>query len=224
MKKITNLRQSFKNASQAVRNQLAIQFKPLIIKIVSQESKKLRTDWKTLESMAYEGFAIALNVYDPERSKMDFKSFAAYAMLNNIRNCSQTDLHTIKLTAYMRDQILAAGGTTFTTFSIEKIFHDDDRDVRISEIKYGVYENAKFADGDPMELLKYQIDTHCKAVDVECFCKYYGLFGYEETPVFKIAKEMNVTSGRVSQRVKAVLKYIKTDELLLDSLKSMTEK
>ena len=76
----------------------------------------------------------------------------------------------------------------------------------------------------PMELLKYQIDTHCKAVDVECFCKYYGLFGYEETPVFKIAKEMNVTSGRVSQRVKAVLKYIKTDELLLDSLKSMTEK
>lgn len=234
MNKIVNLRQSFKDAPQAIRNQLAIQFKPLIVKIVSQESKKLKTDWKTLESMAYEGFAIALNIYDPERSKMDFKSFAAYAMLNNIRNCSQIELHTVKLTAYMRDQVLAAGGTTFTTVSVDKFFassgsgpvgYESNRiDKRMLEMKYGIYENAKFADGDPMELLKYQIDTHCKAVDVECFCKYYGLFGYEETPVYKIAKEMDVTSGRVSQRIKTVLKYIKTDELLMDSLKSMTEK
>ena len=242
---ITNLRQSFANASAEVRNQLAVQFEPLVNKIVKQQHAKLHTDWDSLKSMAYEGLTIALNTYDPERSQMTFTQFAAFAILNNIRNCSCIELHTVKLTSYTQDQIKQAqeaakkaeelgehhdgptgtGATTFTSVSLSTAMNPaGDNDHMNREMRYGIYESAKFGDGDPMELLKFQVDTHCNATDAKCFYHYFGVCGYEEKQVTELADELGVTSGRISQRIKKVIDYIKKDELLCESLASLLEK
>lgn len=94
--KITDLRQSFANASAAVRNQLAIQFEPLVNRIVKQQSLILKMDWGSLKSMAYEGLVIAMNTYDPTKSGMTFTQFAAFAMLNHIRTTSCVECHTVQ--------------------------------------------------------------------------------------------------------------------------------
>lgn len=244
MEKITNLRQSFAAASEAVRNQLARQFTPLVNKIVAQQQKILRTDWSTLQSMGFEGLAIAMNTYDPERSGMTFTQFAAFSILNNIRNCSCTDLHTVKLTSYTQDQIRKAneaakkaqesedpyvqdvkagiGTTTFTSVSISNITNPNgDNDNMNREMRYGVYETAKFADGDIFEQLKLEVDIHCNKTDAYCFYHYFGICGYDEKQVNELAEEFNVTSGRISQRIKKVIDYIKKDENLCESLANL---
>lgn len=224
---ITDLRQSFVNASAEVRNQLAIQFEPLVNKIVSQQSKILKTDWNTLKSMGYEGLVLAMNQYDPERSKMNFMQYAAFSILNNIRNCSCDELHTVKLTSYTQEQIKKGEmeGTTFATVSISATINPDSEDTNANrEIRYGVYESAKFADGDPMEVLKTEILDNCNEMDALCFFHYYGVCGYEEKTVLVLADELKVTSGRVSQRIKKVVEYIKKNESLCEVLASLVER
>lgn len=245
MEKITNLKQSFANASEAVRNQLARQFEPLVNKIVAQQQRILKTDWNTLQSMGWEGLAIAMNTYDPERSNMNFTQFAAYSILNNIRNCSCTDLHTVKLTSYTQDQIrkVAAsrnqeqqegenivskpgvGTTTFTSVSISNVVNPQcDNDNMNREMKYGVYESAKFADGDVFEQLRLEVDANCNKTDAYCFYHYFGICGYPEKQVTELAEEFNVTSGRISQRLKKVIDYIKKNDDLCESLSALLEK
>ena len=248
MEKITNLRQSFANASQEVRNQLARQFKPLVNKIVAQQQKVLKTDWGTLESMGYEGLAIAMNTYDPERSGMTFTQYAAFSILNNIRNCSCTELHTVKLTSYTQDQIRKAnakvkqeqeanedpyvastapagiGTTTFTSVSISNVMNpNSDNDNMNREMRYGIYESAKFADGDVFEQMRLEIDANCNKTDAYCFYHYFGICGYPEKQVAELAEEFKVTSGRISQRLKKVIDFIKKNEDLCESLASLLE-
>lgn len=248
MEKITNLRQSFANASQEVRNQLARQFEPLVNKIVAQQQKMLKTDWNTLLSMGYEGLAIAMNTYDPERSGMTFTQYAAFSILNNIRNCSCTELHTVKLTSYTQDQIRKAGEeakkaqeasddpyvaamapagigmTTFTSVSISNVMNpQNDNDNMNREMRYGIYESAKFADGNVFEQLKLEVDANCNKTDAYCFYHYFGICGYPEKQVAELAEEFNVTSGRISQRLKKVIDFIKKNENLRESLASLLE-
>lgn len=232
MENITNLRQSFANASAETRDALAKQFEPLVNKIVAQMHKKLKTDWNTLKSMAYEGFVIALNTYQPERSNMTFTQFAAFAILNNIRNCSCTELHTVKLTSYTQEQIRQASKdeetpstSTFATVSISAaVSPSGDNDNYSREIRYGIYESAKFANGDPLVMLEQEVNDNCNKTDAYCFFSYFGVCGYEEKPVIELAKELNVSSGRISQRIKRVTEFIKGNELLCESLASLLEK
>ena len=87
MKTITNMRQSFANASQETRNALVVQFDKLINKITAQEYHKVDYPWDEIYSMALEGFVNAMNEYDPERSTMTFAQYAGFAMLNSLSLC-----------------------------------------------------------------------------------------------------------------------------------------
>lgn len=224
--KITDLRQNFSQADLQTRNQLAIQFEPLVNKIVNQQVKILKTDWDTLKSMGYEGLVQAMNQYDPTKSKMTFTQYAAFAILNNIRNRSCEELHTVKMTSYTQDQIRKGKitGTTFATVSMQACINPDSEDTNQNrEMKYDCYVSAKFSDGDPMETLKTEVCSHCHPTDAQCFFCYYGVCGYEEKTVMDMAAEMGVTSGRISQRIKKVLDYIRHNESLKEILATLLE-
>lgn len=229
MEKITNLRQSFVNASAAIRNQLAIQFEPLVNKIAKQQMAKLKTDWDTLKSMGQEGLVIAMNTYDPEKSKMTFTQFAAFSILNNIRNCSCMELHTVKLSSYTQEQIKkqaegsrdsgsVVGTTTFATVNLSTVMSPDESESSNREMRYGIYENATFAEGDIMGHLKVTITDKFNETDCYCFFSYYGICGYDEKKVTELADELKVTSGRISQRIRKIIDYIKKDSLLCEGL------
>ncbi len=237
--KITNLYQSFANADAATRQALAKQFEPLVNRITKQQQLILKAPWNTLKSMAYEGLVIAMNTYDPERSGMSFTQFAGFAILNNIRNSSCIELHTVKLTSYTQDQIkknaqaaedgsdaefVGVGATTFTSVSINSVLPNSDNDNMNREMRYGVYESAKFGDGDPMMLLKVMVDDNCNKTDAYCFYSYFGVCGYEERQVMELAEEFSVTPGRISQRIKKVTDYIKKTPILCESLASLLER
>ena len=54
--------------------------------------------------------------------------------------------------------------------------------------------------------------------DCYCFFSYYGICGVEEKKVTELAAELKVTSGRISQRIRKIIDYIKKDSLLCEGL------
>lgn len=233
--KITDLKQSFKDASPEVRNQLAIQFEPLVNKIVAQQFKIFQTDWNILKSMAYEGLVNAMNTYEPDKkgsttkSKgkgMDFKQYAAFMILNNIRNKTAEELNVVKLNGYAIANMKKEEVGTFVSVSISNAVRDNDSDTLQDRnpMALGLYETAKFADGDVFGTLKTMVDANMKPIDAEVFYRYFGICGYEEVQIQEIAEEMGVTSGRISQRVRTVIDYIKSEPILCESLASLLSK
>lgn len=220
MEEITNMRQSFANAPEAVRNALVAQFDRLINKITAQEYRKVDYPWDEIYSMALEGFVNAMNEYDPERSSMTFAQYAGFAILNNIHNRMTEECRTVRFTSYAVEQARKNGTTQFTTVRIDTSVSDDD-DMKPRETRLGMVEQEKFSNGDVYEYLYTRIDARFNETDCFCFYAYYGLKGMDEMQVAELAAKFHVTSGRISQRIKKVINYIKHDPDLCEMLGSL---
>lgn len=220
---ITNLKQSFKNADEETRNELAKQFSKLINKITAQEYRKVQYPWDEIYSMAMEGFVNAMNEYDPTRSKMTFTQYAGFAILHNIHNRITEECRTVRYTGYAVEQAKKEGRTQFTTVRIDTAINNDSDERKPREVKLGMVQKDDFSDGDVFEYLYSRIDAEFNEIDRNCFYSYYGLKGLEEKQVAELAKYYGVTSGRISQRIKRVIRYIQKDENLFEMLGSLLD-
>ena len=75
---------NYKALNEVEKNQLVLQYEPLINKLVNQFFKNVQCSWDDLKSYAYEGFALAIQKYDSSCSTMNFTQYAAFAIRNNI--------------------------------------------------------------------------------------------------------------------------------------------
>ena len=216
---ITNLRQNFSQVTEKTKNDLVKQFEPLINKITAQMFAKISYPWDDSKSMAYEGFVLAINQYDPEKSSMDFKQYAGFSILNNIRNRCTEECRTVRQSGYSLEKARKEGRSTFTSVRINTAVDDDERTPQ--EVRLGIYENEKFSNGDVYEYLYSRIDEKFNETDRYFFYAYYGLKGYNEMQVSELAEKFGVTSGRISQRIKKVIRYIQKDEDLCEMLSSL---
>ena len=219
MEKITNMRQSFADATEEVRTTLVHQFERLINKIVAQEYRKVDYPWDELRSMALEGFVNAMNDYDPARSKMTFAQYAGYAILNNIHNRMTEECRTVRFTSYAAEQARKNGTAQFTSVRIDTTISDDE--VKPRETKLGMVEQEKFSNGDVYEYLYTRIDEKFNEIDRTCFYAYYGLKDMEEMQVGELAEYYKVTPGRISQRIHKVVRFIQKDSDLCEMLGSL---
>lgn len=204
------------------KNELVEQYTPLINKLTKQffDSNHRLCNWNDIYSMAMEGFALAISNYDETRSTMTFTQYAAYSIRNNILTCLNEETRTVKLSAYAQKVVVANGGTTFNTLSIDRpVPTDEDRKPR--EIVMGMYEDEKFSNGDVFEYLYSRLEDQFNRRDRDMFYKIFGLHGYDETHNKDIAKEYGVSEGLVSQRVKKVINWIKQDKDLCEVLSSL---
>lgn len=229
---IQDLHQDFSKADARTRQLLAIQMEPLVNKIVYQQSKVLKTEWDVLKSLGYEGLAIAMNQYDPKKSSMSFLQYAGFSILNTIRNGATLETNVVKMTSYMQDRIRKGmrEGSTFNSVSISTLTsaserEGEDNDCHNKEIEHGTYVMpiTNIFSEDPISLLIREVEKNCHPLDAECFFQYYGLPGYPEKTVLQIATEHQVTSGRISQRIKKVVEYVKNHEELRDALWSLVD-
>ena len=204
------------------KNELVEQYTPLINKLTKQffDSNHGLCNWNDIYSMAMEGFALAISNYDETRSTMTFTQYAAYSIRNNILTCLNEETRTVKLSAYAQKVVVANGGTTFNTLSIDRPVPTDE-DLKPREIVMGMYEDEKFSNGDVFEYLYSRLEDQFNQRDRDMFYKIFGLHGYDETYNKDIAKEYGVSEGLVSQRVKKVINWIKQDKDLCEVLSSL---
>ena len=122
------------NYTTQEKNQLTIQYEPLINKLTAQFFHEVACSWDDIKSMAYEGFALALNKYDEERSDMTFMSFAAFEIRNNIMTRLTEESRTVKLPFEEQKRRKENGLPLFNSVSIDHSCHGEDEDLKPREI------------------------------------------------------------------------------------------
>ena len=202
------------------RNELAKQYEPLVNKLTKQYTSRIQVEWNVVKSMAQEGLVIAMNSYDETKSKMTFTQFAAFAIRNNIVSKLDEELRTVKLSSYAQKKVKEAGESLFNTVSIDQPI-PADADIKPREIVMGMYENAKFDDGDVYDYLYSRIDEKFTERDCKIFYKTFGLKGEEEMKGKDIAAEMGISEGLVSQKVKKIVTWIRKDNELCEMLSNL---
>jgi RNA polymerase sigma factor (sigma-70 family) len=200
------------------KNEFAKNYEPLVNKLTKQFVDKVHYPWDEIKSMAYEGLAIALNTYDPNRSTMSFTQFAGFAIRNNILTCLDKEVRTIKLSAYAQKKVESRGESVFNTLSIDTNVCDDECPSGYNRIPR---QEETFSDGDVFETLYTKLGENFSTRDCEIFYRYFGLKSYDEEKGKDIAKYFGVSCSLVSNRLKAIIRYIQRDEDLVEILSNL---
>ena len=205
------------------KNQLTRQYEPLINKITKQYSDKVKASWEDLKSMAYEGFAIAINTYDSTRSKMTFAQFAGFAIRNNILTSLNNELRTVKLSAYAQKKAIEKGDAVFNSVSIETNWDSDSDHVGGPKKKdmLNLRQEAKFDDGDIFETLYSKLEENLPMRDCEIFYRTFGLKDFEEEKGKDIAVYFGISRALVSIKLRSVIQFIQKDEELVEVLSNL---
>lgn len=205
------------------KNTLVQQYEPLINKITKQYADKVKASWTDIKSMAYEGFAIAINTYDETRSKMTFAQFAGFAIRNNILTGLNNELRTVKLSAYAQKKAQENGDAVFNSVSIEASWNSDSDHVGGPKKKdmLNLRQEDKFSDGDIFETLYTKLEENLPLRDCEIFYRTFGLKDFEEEKGKDIAVYFGISRALVSIKLKSVIQFIQKDEELVEVLSNL---
>ena len=210
---------NYKNLTELEKNQLVKQYENLIVKITNQFAKSVKCPWEDLQSYAYEGFALAIQKYDDQRSSMNFTQYAAYYMRNNILNSLNNELRTVKLDAYAQKKVEQSGGQSFNTISIDNC--SDEEGAQTHEILMSIAVEDKFSNGDVFDYLYTRLEDEFSYRDCEIFYKTFGLKEFDVEKGMDIAKQYDISAGLVSQKVSKIIKWIRKDNELCEQLSEL---
>lgn len=219
-----------KELSIAEKNSLALQYEALVNKITKQFVDKVKVSWDDVKSMAWEGLAIAMNTYDPDRSKMTFTQFAGFAIRNNILTGLNNELRTVKLSAYAQKKAVERGEAVFNSVSMDGLRKENPQEsdcresmgmASIRDWRNYLNEPAKFSDGDIFETLYSKLEENFAARDCEIFYMTFGLKDYDETKGKDIAEYFGISRSLVSIKLKTVIGFIQKDDELVEILSNL---
>ena len=217
------------NFTEREKNQFAAQYTALIRKIVKQMFDKGFTDWDQLESAAWEGFAIAMKDYNPERSKLNFTQYAGWSIRNRILSSIDDELRTVKVSFYHRKKAEGSEQTVYSRVSIDagSRYNDNDESTSDSSKKFnldGMHTNPTFEDGDIFEYIYYRLESKFPKTQCDMFYRSFGLKGYEETQTGKdIAKAHGISEGLVSQKIKKIVLWMRQDNEICEMLGNLLQ-
>lgn len=218
-----------KDFTEKEKNQFAIQYTKLINKIVKQFFDKGMTDWSQLESAAWEGFAIAMKDYNPDRSKLNFTQYAGWSIRNRILSSIDEELRTVKVSFYNRKKAEETGGSIYSRISIDAGSRqsNDEDSANDSSKKFnldGMHTNPTFSDGDTYEYIYYRLESNFPAEQCDMFYRSFGLNGYDEVQKGKdIARVHGISEGSVSQKVKKIITWMRSDVEICEMLSNLLQ-
>lgn len=206
------------------REALAVQYQPLVHKIVNQWINKLPLTSDDILGYAEEGLVVAINTYDPEKKgrktgkkgNQSFKQYAAWCMLHAILNGSNNEGHTVKLSAYHQQKRKNAGESTFIMKSID-ITYDEDGEVHSNIPEIGV-NDPYIGLTDIYDRLYDKIENHFSKRDCDMFYRVMGLKNRDQEQGKIIAKRYKIAPCTVTLITKKIVSYIKEDKELCDEL------
>lgn len=200
------------------REKLCVKYKNLMFKIVNQYSGKLPLQFDDIVGAAREGFVKAMNSYKTGTSQ-SFQQYAAWCMRNNILTSANEEGHIVKFNAYQQKKAKERGETTFITQSISNIYEDTQEDkLEILGVEDPEVDNLSYEEvlSDLFKWMEFNFSQR----DCEMFYLYFGLNGRESQKGIDIAKKFNVSAATVTVTNKKIIKKIKENPTMLESLRS----
>lgn len=207
--------------TEAEKNKFANQYVHLVRKLVKQTIDKGFAEWDQIESAAWEGFAIAMKDYDPTRSKLSFAQFAGWSIRNRIYLSIDDELRTVKVGWYNRKKAEKNGEPIYNRISFDRN-NNEDNESSDSTKKFnfdGMHSKPTFDDGDVYEYMYYRLESKFSKFQCDIFYRSFGLNGYDDIQKGKdIAKELGISEASVSQKVKKVVQWMKSDTEMCEML------
>jgi RNA polymerase sigma factor (sigma-70 family) len=218
----------YKVLTEREKNDLAVKYTPLVNKLINQYYSKGHigglTGWDQISSMAWEGFAIAINTFDSERSTMSFTQFAAFSIRNNILTSLDNELRTVKLSAYAQKKATEKGESLFNSVSFSgERERDDDNFIGAPKRKdwLNLRQEDKFSDGDIFETLYSKLEDNFSVRDCEIFYRSFGLKDFDDEKGKDIADSFNISRSLVSIKLKTIISFIQRDTELCEILSNL---
>lgn len=196
------------------RNELAIQYVPLVKKISRQMYGKSPLEFDEIEGFGWEGFVYAMNTYNENKSDMSFTSYAAYSIKNSILNGINKVSRPISVSYYYQKKAKENGEELPIQLRLSSFTKEGNNLQQL-----GV-ENEKNLD-NPWSLLTSAIKAEFSPAYYEVFFSIYGLDGKKVEKGKDIAQRLNVSSSLITKRVKHIIKFIKNNKEISEQLKDL---
>ena len=215
------------NFTEREKNQFAKQYENLVRKLVKQTVDKGFNEWEQIESAAWEGFAGAMKDYNPERSKLTFTQYAGWAIRNKILSAIDDELRTVKVSWYNRKKAEQNDEPVFKRVTFETSSSNDDDTPKTSNSKFnleGMHTNPTFSDGDVYEYMYTRLEENFSKEMCDIFYRSFGLKSYDEIQSGKdIAKAVGLSEGAISQKIKKVVTWMRSDTEMCEMLSNLIE-
>ena len=208
------------------KNKFAKQYKNLVCKLVKQTVNQGFSDWDQIESAAWEGFASAMKDYDPKRSKLTFTQYAGWAIRNRIYLAIDNELRTVKVGWYNRKNAENRGENVYSRVGFDsRDYNDDDRPDNSKKFNLdNMHTNPTFIDGDIYEYIYDRLEAKFPQKYCDMFYRSFGLHGYEDIQKGKdIAKDLGVSQACVSQKVKKIISWMRSDTNMCEMLSNLLD-
>ena len=215
------------NFTEKEKNQFAKQYENLVRKLVKQTVDKGFNEWSQIESAAWEGFALAMKDYNPDRSKLTFTQYAGWSIRNKILSAIDDELRTVKVSWYNRKKAEKNDEPVFKRVTFETSSSNNDDSPKTSNGKFnfeGMHTNPTFSDGDVYEYMYSRLESKFSKEICDIFYRSFGLKGYEEIQTGKdIAKAVGLSEGAISQKIKKVVTWMRSDTEMCEMLSNLIE-
>lgn len=223
--------------TKAGREKTAKQYMPLIMKIARQLENKCSLSFEDLVSAGAEGLTKAMNSYktseemevDGKKGTQTFGQYAAwqirYAMMNEISSSS-----AVGQSYYMKQKNGSA-----EVSSIDATYGNDedgdpikiDRLIDLSELQPDPdYEDFDKKRKDIDRAFLKKLESKFSARDCDIFCRYMGICAYDDKSQEgkAIARSYMISGAAVSQKITAMVKWIKSDKESLRILRQLLQR
>lgn len=231
------------------RERCARQYASLVTAIASKY-KGSGLDWNGLISAGYLGLTKAMNDYHrpdevvdvengldndarkevKKQKNLTFKQYAGWRIRFQILNDINELSRTVRISQYEYEKNKEAGNTkgNFNTISVDATL-DDEGQTLVDRLKAFSTDNDAFKmdTKSQWEKLYKLIDDKFSTRTASVFYKYFGLRGYKQMSGVEIGKDLGITGGAVSMKIKSIISFLKSDKrtanILNDLLSLYTE-
>ena len=200
------------------REEYALQYTPLVHKIVNQNLSKSPLTREDLLGYGFMGLADAMNTYK-EGGSQTFLQYAAYRIYYFIMNGTYETGHIVRFSAYQQDQAKKKGLPTFISKRLR--CYTDDNGNEHWNIPKLTCEQPMTTMEEAMAHLQAFVESRFSSRDADVFFSTFGLGGHEEVSGVTLAKKYGVTSASITYINQRIIKAIRNDEGVREELEEL---
>lgn len=212
------------------REHVAKTYSPLVFKIAGQFVGKSSLSKEELVSAGLEGLVLAMNDYktseemevDGKSSTQTFAQYASYRIRFSILDEINKHSRTVSQSDYMRNK---DGESSYSVSIDGKYGKDEDGDdIKIDRImqlsEEPDYDLTRKEERQWEKVFK-KLEKKFSFRDCNIFYRAFGINGYDKEDGKAIAKSINVSAPFISQTIKKIVNFLRSNDDLLEVLRTI---
>ncbi len=209
------------------RNEIAQQYRPLVIKVANQIASKSGVNVEDCISAGNVGLVYAIDNYD-EKSSQTFTQYSAYMIRFFILNDLNDNAHTIRVNRDQQKSLQSKGMSINLTSSLDAEIPNADGETTLQRYVKGDDESSIYMSIDPDEDAQWsslinKLETVFNKRDMDIFCSTFGLQGREELKGKDLAKKYGVSAAAVTQVRNKIINYLRKDKEMRSMLVNLMQ-